>query len=62
MNPLIRLAIPLMQMIGKAPHVHVTSAAALEQEIRDAGFEILATERHATKGRDVRPFIVARKA
>lgn len=61
MNPLIRLAIPLMQFIGKAPHVNVFSAAGLEREIRGAGFEILAVERHATKGKDTRPFILARK-
>lgn len=61
MNPVIRLAIPLMQFIGKAPHVNVLSAAGLEQEIREAGFEILAVERHATKGKDTRPFILARK-
>ncbi|HSP26586.1 MAG TPA: class I SAM-dependent methyltransferase [Saliniramus sp.] len=61
MNVLIRLAIPVMQLIGKAPHVNVFTAAGVEQEIRDAGFEILAVERHATKGKDSRPFILARK-
>ena len=61
MNVLIRLAIPLMQMIGKAPHVNVFSAAGVEREIRDAGFDILAVEPHATKGKDRRPFILARK-
>jgi ubiquinone/menaquinone biosynthesis C-methylase UbiE len=61
MNVLIRLAIPLMQMIGKAPHVSVFPATGLEQDIRDAGFDILAVERHATKGKDWRPFILAQK-
>jgi ubiquinone/menaquinone biosynthesis C-methylase UbiE len=61
MNVLIRLAIPLMQMIGKAPHVNVFSVAGVEQDIRDAGFDILAVERHATKGKDWRPFILAQK-
>jgi 2-polyprenyl-3-methyl-5-hydroxy-6-metoxy-1,4-benzoquinol methylase len=61
MNPLIRLAVPLMQFIGKAPHVTVFSAGGLEREIREAGFEILAVERHATKGKDTRPFILARR-
>jgi ubiquinone/menaquinone biosynthesis C-methylase UbiE len=60
-NVLIRLAIPLMQMIGKAPHVNVFSVAGVEREIRDAGFDILAVERHATKGKDSRPFILARR-
>lgn len=62
MNPLIRLALPAMRMIGKAPHVTVFTAATLEREVRAAGFEIIAVERHATKGRDTRPFIVARRA
>jgi len=61
MNPLIRLAIPLMQFIGKAPHVNVFSATGVEREIRDAGFAILAVERHATRGKDSRPFIVAQR-
>lgn len=61
MNPLIRLAIPLMRFIGKAPHVNVFSAGGVEQEIREAGFDVLAVERHATKGKDSRPFIVARR-
>ena len=61
MNPLIRLAIPVMQFIGKAPHVNVLSADDLEREIKDVGFDILAVERHASKGRDARPFILAQK-
>jgi len=61
MNPLIRLAIPLMQLIGKAPHVNVFSAGGVEREIREAGFKTLAVERHATKGKDTRPFILARR-
>lgn len=62
MNPLIRLALPLMQMIGKAPYAGVFSAQELSDLITAAGFEILGTERHASKGKDSRPFIVARKA
>ena len=46
MNPLIRLAIPLMQLIGKAPHVTVFSATALQEAIRNAGFGIDACEYH----------------
>ncbi|MCV9940837.1 class I SAM-dependent methyltransferase [Boseaceae bacterium BT-24-1] len=61
MNPLIRLALPLMQMIGKAPYAGVFSAQELSSLIAAAGFEILGTERHASKGKDSRPFIVARK-
>jgi len=67
MNPLMRivlpLAVPLMQLIGKAPgHVAFQSADELEREIAAAGFEIVERARHATRGRDIRPFVVARKA
>lgn len=61
MNPLIRLALPLMQAIGKAPYAGVFSAPELGGLIAAAGFEILSTERHASKGKDSRPFIVARR-
>ena len=60
MNPLIRLAIPLMRLVGKAPSVTTFSAASLEGAICAAGFAILANERHGSKKRDTRPFIVAR--
>lgn len=60
MNPLIRLAIPLMQLAGKAPSVTSFTADGLAQAIRGAGFDILENERHGTKKSDRRPFIVAR--
>lgn len=62
MNPLIRLALPLMQMVGKAPHAGVFSAQELSDLITAAGFEVVSTERHASKSKDNRPFIVARRA
>ncbi|AZO65623.1 MULTISPECIES: class I SAM-dependent methyltransferase [unclassified Mesorhizobium] len=62
MNPLIRLALlPAMRAIGKAPYAGVFRAADLSQHICAAGFDVLATESHATKGSDNRPCIVARK-
>lgn len=62
MNPLIRLVLlPIMRAIGKAPYVSVFAAADLDREIRAAGFDILATEDHSTKGTKARPYIVARK-
>jgi ubiquinone/menaquinone biosynthesis C-methylase UbiE len=61
MNPFIRLAVPVMRAIGKAPHVTVFRAADLIQQMHAAGFDILATESHATRGKDNRPYIVARK-
>lgn len=62
MNPLIRLALPAMRAIGKAPYAAVFRAAELNRELSAAGFAIVAIENHATKGDDNRPYIVARKA
>jgi len=50
-----------MRAIGKAPYVGVFRATELSQSIWAAGFDILATESHATKGNDTRPYTVARK-
>ncbi|TKT75468.1 class I SAM-dependent methyltransferase [Aquamicrobium sp. LC103] len=61
MNPLIRLALPVMRAIGKAPYAGVFRAAELNQHLRAAGFDILATESHSTRGNEARPYIVARK-
>jgi ubiquinone/menaquinone biosynthesis C-methylase UbiE len=62
MNPLIRLALPVMRAIGQAPYAGVFGAQELSGLVAAAGFEVLTTERHASKGKDVRPFIVARRA
>jgi SAM-dependent methyltransferase len=62
MNPLIpRLALPLMRAIGKAPHVLCFNADALQAAISRQGMEIMSVERHGTRGKDIRVFIVARK-
>lgn len=62
MNPLLRLVLlPCMRALGKAPHVSVFNQAELSTLISSAGFDILAAENHATKGKGHRPFIVARK-
>jgi ubiquinone/menaquinone biosynthesis C-methylase UbiE len=62
MNPLIRLVLlPAMQVIGKAPHVSSLAASELERLIIGAGFDVLVRESHASKGKDQRPYIVARK-
>ncbi|MBN8953132.1 MULTISPECIES: class I SAM-dependent methyltransferase [unclassified Rhizobium] len=62
MKPLIRLALlPAMRAIGKAPHAGVFRVSELAEQISAAGFDILATENHASKGDDNRPYIVARK-
>jgi ubiquinone/menaquinone biosynthesis C-methylase UbiE len=62
MNPLIRLLLlPAMQVVGKAPHVSSLGASELERLIVGAGFDVLVRESHASKGKDQRPYIVARK-
>ncbi|KKB85043.1 ubiquinone biosynthesis protein UbiE [Devosia limi DSM 17137] len=62
MNPLIRLVLlPIMSAIGKAPTVTAFTAQQLAQMLTASGFDILVTENHASKGKDSRPFIVARK-
>jgi len=62
MNPLIRLAVPLMQAIGKAPDVAFFNAAELEAEIAAAGFEVVERARHGTKPKqEPRIYLVARK-
>lgn len=62
MNPLIPyLAIPLARLVGKAPPVRTLSLADLTTAMERHGLVVETVERHAAKGRDVRPFIVARK-
>jgi ubiquinone/menaquinone biosynthesis C-methylase UbiE len=62
MNPLIPyLALPLMRAIGKSPHVLCFNAAVLQSAIARQGMDIVSVERHGTRGKDFRVFIVARK-
>lgn len=61
MNPLIGLLVPIAQLVGQAPYVRFDSAAGLEREIESAGFDIIERARHGSKGKDPRPFLVARK-
>jgi ubiquinone/menaquinone biosynthesis C-methylase UbiE len=62
MNPLItRVAVPLMRAIGKAPAVLSFDEAQLRAAFERHGLEIEAVERHGTKRKDMRVFIVARK-
>ena len=62
MNPLIpKLALPLMRAIGKAPPVLCFDAKQLQAAMIAQGLQILAVERHGSKGKDWRVFIVARK-
>ncbi|MDF0599159.1 class I SAM-dependent methyltransferase [Psychromarinibacter sp. C21-152] len=59
MNPLLRLALPVLRAIGKAPYVNVFTRDQLEAEIRAAGFEIV--EARAFEGAPATWFVVARK-
>lgn len=61
MNPAVRVAVPLMQMIGKAPYVAFFTAEELEREIATARFEVIERARHGTRGKDIRLFLVARR-
>ncbi len=63
MNPLVPwLALPLMRAVGKAPDVLLCfDAAQLRAAMVRQGLQIEAVERHGTRGKDIRVFIVARK-
>ncbi len=61
MNPLMRLAVPVMRSVGKAPYVAFFSATEIEAEIAAAGFAIVERQRHGSGRKDPRIFIAARK-
>jgi ubiquinone/menaquinone biosynthesis C-methylase UbiE len=62
MNPLLRLAVPVARLFGKAPYVSFFKAEALEQDIVAAGFEIVERARHGSNPRkEARIFLVGRK-
>lgn len=57
--PIFQIIVPLMQLIGKAPHVNFFTGAELEQMIVNAGFKIIESDDH-NKGPNCR-FIVAER-
>jgi ubiquinone/menaquinone biosynthesis C-methylase UbiE len=62
MNPLIpHVALPLMRAMGKAPHVLCFTGDELQSAIVRQGMALVSVERHGTRGKDIRAFIVARK-
>lgn len=61
MNPMIRMAIPVMRLIGKAPDISTFRAGDLEEEIKAAGFNVIEQARHGSGRKDPRIFLVARK-
>ena len=50
--------IAIMKAFGKAPYVNFISAQELEEEVKNAGFEIIKAEPHTQK---ISHFIVAKK-
>lgn len=58
----VRVVVPVMQMIGRAPPLSFFSAKQLEAEIEAGGFRIVERGFHASKGKDARPFLVTERA
>ena len=62
MNPIIpRVLVPLMRAIGLAPAVLSFDAVHLQSTLQRHGLVLEAVERHGSRRKDVRIFIVARK-
>jgi ubiquinone/menaquinone biosynthesis C-methylase UbiE len=59
MNPLVRLAIPVMRAFGKAPFVNFVKMSSLRESISDAGLTIVETGLYPAKSHSL--FIVACK-
>lgn len=55
----IRLALPLMQLLGRAPFVRFLSGSELDRAMERAGFDLVEGDSFPAK--DARRFIVARK-
>lgn len=62
LNVFIRLAVPVMRLVGLAPYVNALDGAALERRITGAGFAVTERARHGSTGKDARLFLVAQKA
>lgn len=62
MNPLVpHVAVPLMRAIGMAPPVLCFSEQRLHAALAQQGLQAVCAERHGTRGKDIRAFVVARK-
>jgi ubiquinone/menaquinone biosynthesis C-methylase UbiE len=61
MGAMIRVVVPVMQMIGKAPPLAFFSAKQIESEIEAAGFRFVDRALLGTKKGDIRPFLVAER-
>jgi SAM-dependent methyltransferase len=61
MGAMVRVVVPVMQMLGKAPALAFFSARQIESEIEAAGFRFVDRALLGTKKGDIRPFLVAEK-
>ncbi len=62
MNPLIGyVAVPLMRAVGKAPAIQCFDEKQLQAAMVRQGLTVIASERHGTRRKDIRAFLVARK-
>lgn len=57
----LSLLFPLLRLVGRAPRMQFLDEPRLRAALQRAGLQVLASERHGTRGKDVRAFIVARK-
>lgn len=65
LNPLVvgglSVLMPVLRALGRAPRMQFLDEPRLRAAMERAGLQVLASERHCTRGKDVRAFIVARK-
>lgn len=59
MNPLLRVAVPLMRTVGLAPSVAILGPDDVARETEAAGFTIVERAYHGSGKNDARPFYVA---
>ncbi|MFZ1895889.1 MAG: class I SAM-dependent methyltransferase [Rhodoplanes sp.] len=57
---LVRAALPVLQLIGKAPYLTALTGDTLKREISNARFTLVEEGNHDTKGSYNRHFLVAR--
>ncbi len=63
MNPLIgHVAVPLMRLAGQAPALKCLHEHQLQAAMAKQGLAVVISERHGTQRKDIRAFLVARKA
>ena len=61
MGTMVRVVVPVMQVLGRAPALSFFSARQIEGEIEAAGFRFVDRALLGTKAGDIRPFLVAER-